>query len=293
VFVIANSLSNDANRFFRSRSNELIFEEYIGEGLDSLQVHLESPPFINRNVYLYPGRKYENSFSDTDTMRTIVLGRNEKKQVNFIQMNAGKGRLFIHLAPLAFSNYFLLHKNNIHYYEQALSAIPPHVTKITWNEYYLVKRSFKKEKPPGLYRVLFQYPAFKWGLLTAIFALLLFVLLEMRRKQRMIPVVVPLKNDSLDFIKTIGRLYYDQNDHVNLAKKMSVYFLDHLRSQYKIATQELDDSFVAIVHAKTGYPLDELKQITNFIQFSETAPAISDQQLTQFYKQLENFYQNT
>ncbi len=292
VFIIANSLSYDANRFLRSRSSELAFDEYFGEGLDSLQVQLENPPFINRSTYLYPGRKYENTFSMVDTMRTTILGRNEKRQVNFIQMNTGKGRLYVHLAPLAFSNYFLLHKNNVRYFEQALSVIPPNINRIAWNEYYLVKRSFKKEKSPGLYRVLFQYPAFKWGLLTAIFSLLLFVLLELRRKQRMIPVITPPKNESLDFVKTIGRLYYDQNDHVNLAKKMSVYFLDHLRSQFKITTHPLDESFVETVHAKTGYSVEELKQITSFIQFIETAPAISDQQLTQFYRQLENFYQN-
>lgn len=292
AFIIANSLSYDANRFFRTRSNDLVFDEYYGEGLDSLKVNLQNPPFINPTTYQYPGRKYEASFSEIDTVRTTVLGRNEDNKINFIQMNTGKGRIYVHLAPMAFSNYFLLHKDNIQYYEQALSVIPPHVSKITWNEYYLVKRSYKKEKEPGLYRVLFQYPAFKWALLTAMGTLLLFVLLELRRKQRMIPAVTPPKNDSLDFVKTIGRLYYDQNDHVNLAKKMSAYFLDHLRNQYKITTNALDESFVTTVHAKTGYPVEDIKQITSFIQFTEKAKIISDQQLSDFYKQLENFYQN-
>jgi hypothetical protein len=292
LFIIANSVAYEANRFFGTRTNDLVFDEYFGEGLDSLQVSLENPPFINSSSYLYPGRKFEASFAEIDTARTLVLGRNEKKLVNFIQMNTGSGKIYLHLAPMAFSNYFLLHKDNIHYYEQAFSVIPPHINKIVWNEYFLVKRNFKKEKEPSIYRVLFQYPSFKWGLLTALGTLLLFVLLEMRRKQRMVPVITPPQNDSLDFVKTIGRLYYDQNDHVNLAKKMSAYFLDHLRSQYKITTNALDDSFVTTVHAKTGYPVEEIKQITRFIRFTETAKFISDEQLSEFYQQLENFYQN-
>ncbi|MCU7548943.1 hypothetical protein OCK74_07435 [Chitinophagaceae bacterium LB-8] len=292
VFIIANTFSYEANRYFHTRTKDLVFDEYFGEGLDSLQLNLENPPFINHLAYQYPGRKYEASFIEIDTLRTNIMGRNEKKQVNFIQMNTGKGHFYLHLAPLAFSNYFLLHKDNIHYYEQVLSVIPPQVNKIVWNEYFLVKRSNKKEKDPSLYRVLFQYPAFKWGLLTALGALLLFILLEMRRKQRMIPEITPPINDSLDFIKTIGRLYYDQNDHVNLAKKMSAYFLDHLRNHYKITTQVLDESFVATVHSKTDYPKEDLKQITRFIRFTDTAKFISDEQLSEFYLQLENFYQN-
>ena len=75
----------------------------------------------------------------------------------------------------------------------------------------------------------------KWAaLLTAIFALLLYVVLEMRRKQRTIPVMTKPKNDSLEFVKTIGRLYHDKGDHKNLCRKMSAYFLEHVRNRYKL-----------------------------------------------------------
>ena len=62
----------------------------------------------------------------------------------------------------------------------------------------------KDEKKKSWISVLFSYPALKAALLTAIFTLLLYVLLGMRRKQRYIPVLTKPKNDSLDFVKTIG-----------------------------------------------------------------------------------------
>jgi hypothetical protein len=97
----------------------------------------------------------------------------------------------------------------------------------------------------------------------------------------------------MDFVKTIGRLYFDKGDHKNLAKKMSAYFLEHIRNQYKLPTHTIDDEFVIAVHNKTAYPESELKQIVHFIQFMQDAPAISEKQLSDFHKQLELFYQNT
>jgi hypothetical protein len=96
----------------------------------------------------------------------------------------------------------------------------------------------------------------------------------------------------LDFVKTIGRLYYDKQDHRNLAKKMSTYFLDHIRTTYKLSTQTLDDTFITALHAKSGYPEEGLKSIINFIKQIDTAQ-ITETPLFNFYKQLELFYLNT
>jgi hypothetical protein len=208
-------------------------------------------------------------------------------------MKVGNGGIFIHLAPLAFSNYFLLHKKNIDYYKNALSVIPQNVSAVVWNDYYLTKMRINKESDPSWFRVLFKYPAFRWGLLTAMGTLLLFVLLEMRRKQRMIPEWTKPKNDSMDFVKTIGRLYYDKSDHKNLVKKMGAYFLEYVRSRYKLSTHTIDEDFINAVHNKTSYPVTEIRSIVRFIQFADTAPAISESQLSEFHTQLELFYQNT
>src|SRR6266496_5711388 len=155
------------------------------------------------------------------------------------------------MEPLAFSNYFLLHKENMHYYENALSVISSTVKKIVWDEYYLYKKGNQTPRK-GWLTVLLGFPALKAALLTAIFALLLFVLLEMRRKQRYIPFLPKPKNESLDFVKTIGRLYYDKGDHKNLCHKMAAYFLEYVRSRYKLATNNLNENFIKLLQYKSG-----------------------------------------
>ena len=139
--------------------------------------------------------------------------------------------------------------------------------------------------------VLFQYPGLKWALLVAMFTLLLYVLMEMRRKQRLIPVMNKPKNDSLDFVKTIGRLYYEKGDNVNLCRKMASYFLEHVRNKYKLPTGTLDDEFVKKLQFKTGCEETEIQNIVSAIKALRTTTKMSDKQVADFHKKLESFYQ--
>jgi hypothetical protein len=109
----------------------------------------------------------------------------------------------------------------------------------------------------------------------------------------MIPVYAKPRNESLDFVKTMGRLYYDRRDHQNLAKKMSIYFLEHVRSTYKLPTHTLDEQFVEALNFKSGYPKEDLNQIILFIQYLQDSGSVDEQQLIHFHNQLESFYQNT
>lgn len=292
IYIIARDFSTAAQTTFNFSYGQDNFSALFDADSDSLRLRLGKPFFSSDSMYIYPGKKFESWFETIDTTHTAVLGRNESLP-NFIRMNVGDGAVFIHTAPLAFSNYFILHKNNIRYFEQALSVIPQNVTTVVWNEYYLNKKNRNRQKNPNWLNVLFRYPPFKWGFLTALSGLLLFVLLNSRRRQRMIPAHPKPKNESLDFVKTMGRLYYERRDHKNLAKKMSVYFLEHVRSTYKLPTHTLDDLFVDTLHYKSGYSKEGLNAIVSFIQQLQKNNGINEYHLINFHNQLESFYQNT
>jgi hypothetical protein len=297
VFIIAQSFSTEMQSAFHFTYAQNGLNSFLGINEDSLQVRLATPYFPSDSLYVYPGRKFESWFENLDSAHAVVLGRNQTYP-DFIRMDKGEGSFFIHSAPLAFSNYFILHKNNIHYFEQAMSVIPSNVNKVVWNEFYLVKKDTRSngndnDKEPNWLSVLLRYREFRWGFSLLLFLLLLWVLLNSRRKQRMIPDHPAPKNDSLDFVKTMGRLYYDRKDHHNLARKMGIYFLEHVRSTYKLPTHTLDDSFIETLHYKSGYAKEELSEIVSFIQYLQNKRAINENQLIHFHNQLEAFYQNT
>ena len=83
--------------------------------------------------YYYP---FLNSLSGYDTAFTRVLGVNENNQPNYIILFSGKGRIYLHVAPRIFSNYFLLTGDNYKYLENVLSYLRTDPKNIYWDEYY-------------------------------------------------------------------------------------------------------------------------------------------------------------
>ncbi len=301
VFISTRNLSYEAQRILELSSSPISTSDvmYNSSGqriADALVLKLSSPPFSNQRSFTYSGEKFNAWAFNTDTSLVTPLGTDEMGRTNFIHLRAGKGNIFLQLAPLAFSNYFLLQKDNQQYYENALSLISPTVKKVVWDEYYLTKRDYfdqSNKDSKGWMSVLFKFPSLKWALLTAMAALLFYVLMEMRRRQRYIPVVSKPRNDSMEFVKTIGRLYFDKGDHMNLCRKMAAYFLEHVRNRYKLPTTSLDEEFVRKLQFKSGYDYEQLNGIIAVIRSLTRTEKISEKGLISFHRKLETFYKNT
>lgn len=298
VFISARYISYAAEKILAYADDESDIRRQFRSSFkydlsDTLNISLLDPPYTGGyKEYKYPGKRFIGFFEKINIVTTDIIGSDEEGAPYFIHLRTGKGNFYVHLAPLAFSNYFILYKNNAEYYEKALSLIRPGVSKIVWDEYYLQKRDSRSnsaEKKSWL-KVLFRYPALRAALLTAIFTLLLYMLMGMRRKQRYIPVITKPGNDSLDFVKTIGRLYYDKGDHKNLCRKMAAYFLEHVRNKYKLPTGTLDEDFIKHLRFKSGVEEPEIRGIISFIKYIDDAPFIKNNELNDFHKQLESFY---
>ncbi len=301
VFVSARYISSTVDEFLRCGSNSPdFFTNYGGEQEDlKTRFTLNTPPFTDTVHYQYPGKTFHSYFSYVDKSTTQVLGFDDNGHPNFIRMKAGFGNFYMHLEPLAFSNYFLLHEKNMGYYEKALSLIGPDVKSIVWDEYFINKKLSEGESPKqkGWMTVLMNMKnaegekPFRAAFWLFILLLILYVIMEMRRRQRYIPVVRKPSNDSLDFVKTIGRLYYDRSDHRNLCRKMSAYFLEFVRTNYKLPTGMLNDDFIRLLHFKSGVAEKEITEIVHFISQLDQGANINERQLAAFHKRLESFYQ--
>lgn len=204
---------------------------------------------------------------------------------NILRYAIGKGHLTIHAAPMVTSNYFLLQSNNIHYLENFWNFFPKDIGTIYWNDYY--KRS-PQQSDLG---VLFRYPATRWAINVLLFTLLIFLVFESRRKQRIIPEIMPLVNSSVAFAETVGRLYYNKANHNNLAEKMVLQFLEWVRTHYFISTNKFDKHFEEQLQSKSGLPETIVLSMVELLREVQVErKPMSEEDLFYLYQTIQQFY---
>jgi hypothetical protein len=264
---------------------------FMGDQMDSLRVGVYSPTDAAYNSFGYPGDSYESYITSLDSQYTSVLGRDAAGHPNFIRISyKGGGAIYLHFAPLAFSNFFLLHGKNIGYYENALSYIPASTKQVIWNEYF--RYSNHSGSSFSALQYIFGNNGLRWAfwLLLLLFALI--YIFDSKRRQRMIPTIPALRNTSLDFVRTIGRLYFQRRDNRNLAAKMAVHFQDQVRTRYLLPVAALDDEFVRRLAYRTGYSKESLQEIVGYIRELPSRGYVPDEELIDFHRQLEAFYKH-
>ena len=292
VFISAFEMNSQLLKFINAASTEKNYSYHSYENYDSdtMRAQLVTPPFPGENVYRYPGVSVESYFKKTDGSISKVIGLSDKGAPNFIHLKKGNGNLFIHLSPIAFTNYFLLYDNNIQYFEKIFSQFPASTPLIIWDEYFNTPHS--RANNSGWFSAIMKNPYFRAGVLTALALLLIFVLTEMRRRQRIIPFIAKPANDSLEFVKTMGLLYYERGDHTNLAQKMSAYFLDHVRRRYKIFAKDLNPAFISELSYKSGVNQPLVESIIAQINRIHNEGICTDTELIALQNNIDEFYKN-
>ena len=263
---------------------------------DSLKINISDPVTKELHSFIYPGKAMDSYFHKMDSSITTIAGTDKQGRANFVQFSyEGGGTLSLHLAPLAFSNFFLLHKENHHYYELALSHVSSKSSKVYWDDYfrYNSRGSGNNQNEFSALGWVLKQDGLKEAIWLTVLLLLLIYLFESKRKQRIIPVIQPLKNASLDFVKTIGRLYLQRKDNRNLALKLKTHFLDQVRSRYNLQTSILDETFASRLSHKTGYDLHAMNQLIYAFQSAEEFTSMDDDELLSLNEQLENFQKHT
>ena len=252
---------------------------------DSGAINFVNPLLRSKKDYTFLSFTIDQYFSKLDTAKTIVLGVNDKDQPNFIKIIYGRGAFLVHSAPICFSNYFILFANNATYTAGALSYVPANVSKIYWDEYY--KMGNVSSTP---LKVFLKNDYLRWALRFAMAGLIIYILFQMKRRQRVIPVITPLKNSSLDFIKTVSNVYFNQKDNNSIGHKKLIYFLDFVRQRFYLPTSEMDQNFIEQLARKSGVAISEITGLVNLLNQVGTGNEVSDRVLLMIDQHIDNFY---
>ncbi|MCD7973570.1 MAG: DUF4350 domain-containing protein [Candidatus Azobacteroides sp.] len=228
-------------------------------------------------------------FKSFDLYHTTILGYSHKQGVaDFIRVQYGKGFFYLNTNPVAFSNYYVLNKETNKYAFTALSYLPVD-QPVVWDEYLKQGRVGENH----ILRELLSYPELKWAYYLALVEILAFVIFEGKRRQRVIPVYKPLANQTVDFVKVVGSLYYNKHNNTDIAMKRITYLLEYIRTHFYESTDNLNKEFIERLAEKTGCEkkfIQQMVETINKLKKQSDRDWMSNQDLITINDMIEEFY---
>ena len=221
--------------------------------------------------------------------RGATLAADAQGRPVLLRLDYGRGHFYLCSVPLAFGNYWLLRPRTAGFALATLSALPAG-RPVWWDEYQKQGRTGEQ----SVLRVVLAHPALRTAYYLLLGAGLLFVLVEARRRQRIIPIIRPLPNTTLLFTRTVAGLYRQGRNHAQIAEKKTALFLDFLRVRFQEPTPDLaDEAFRERLSQKAGLPRPRVDELVRLINFARTAPAVTDRELLILSRAIQDFKRET
>lgn len=253
-------------------------------GSDTARLHFSNPRLDTTTLYSYRRDNIHSFFYRADSVTPTVIARNDRGKPVTLLLKRGKGQMILNSTPLIFTNIHLLSGNNSRFASTTLSYLPR--KKIWWTEFYHLGRM--EARTP--LRFVLQNEPLRWAYYISIFSILGFMIFEAKRKQRIIPVIKPLTNTTVEFVATIGNLYFQRSDHKNLADKKILFFFDQIRSRFYLNTNLRDGHFIHALARKSGNSEENVNNLLNLIRRVQQKEVITSEDLVELNEKMELFW---
>lgn len=290
LFVSAKTIENRLLDTLNIETDNLISIDKIST---KPLVELVNSGLKTQSPFLYDQDIYNPYFSELDTLNATILGVSQlyndtlkikDPKVNYIRQPFGDGQILLHTFPEAFGNYFILKDKNYQYTQSLLAYINPN-QKILWDTYYKSGKTFYTS-PLFL---LLNNRYLKWAYYFVLIGVVLFVIFEGKRKQRSIPIIKPLKNQTLSFTKTISGMYFEKGKHKEIATKQNLLFLDYVRNVLRIPTNELNEKTIIDIAARSNNSIEDTKILFKYFDELNKKAKIEKEEVLKLYQLISIF----
>ncbi len=211
------------------------------------------------------------------------------------------GTFYFHSNPLAFTNIQMLDEVGKNYAESIFSHLD--AGDIYWDNYSQVRESFsrsvnrQRRRDPTMslssetpLKYVLENRHLSWAWFTLLGMGALYLMFRAKRRQRIIPIEEGNTNTSLEFISTIGALYFNKKNHKKLCIQKMRMFLSFVRNRYNVPTKKLDKAFAQQLSQKSGVSEDRINEVINYYANISKSSHVSDEKLKGFHQEIEEVY---
>ncbi len=222
---------------------------------------------------------------EDDSLSFKILSVNDLGKPIFIKRQYGDGAFYIHLHPEMFTNFAMVSQRNEEYAFKCLSYLPDY--DVLWDEYYKPNQTTEQSH----LKYVLKNAGLRNAYRIALFLLIAYTIFTAKRRQRIIPVINPLKNTTVEFAETVGRLYFQSKNNKNIAQKKYNYWTEHLRQHYFLNKDDIKAEHADSLAEKTGASAETIQRIIRLQETIEKIEQISDKTLSEFSGYIEDYYQ--
>lgn len=313
IFISSKVIPYDLMYYvYYMQCNDAFWDEYEEYADTSVSLNLIHPNLqdtagynysyiYNNDLAPYSWNYIDSVYFCEEYHSFIPLGAMNGKYINFVKVPYGKGAFYLHTAPIVFSNIQLLDESGLNYANKVFSHLSD--GPIFWDAKSRVEKGVAQrannnynqdprlsDKSPLKY--ILEQPSLAWAWYILLALAFLYLLFRAKRRQRIIPVVAENKNTSLEFISTIGSLYFMQQDHRRLCLQKIKLFYAFIRNHYQLSTNNIDEDFAENLATRSELPLSLINNILRFAKNVESSNFVSEKTLIDFHMETERFYQN-
>jgi len=212
--------------------------------------------------------------------------------VDCFRIKCGKGWFIFHFNPVLLSNYVLTGKDGYRYINSLFSQY--NKKTIIWDEYSklsLYNRGYGNSHETPL-RFILSERSLKWAWYLICIFVLIFIVVNAKRKQAFIPVMQINRNTTIEYLNSISVLYYQNNSLEFLADQIFKQLSIFLKHKYDISVDVKKQETVKLLALKSSVSEEKINELFTYYSYVKYSFDREKKELIKFYQLTEYFYKN-
>lgn len=249
--------------------------------------------FVKTDIedWTFYDNKYLCSAADSVIVYGYISTSSDSGYYNFIFIPYGKGGFYFHTNPLLFSNYYLRNFDHLKYTSKVFQHLQN--GNIYFDKFHKSYQDFNGKGAsdgPLVYILSQRSLKYGWYLLLGLTAL--YVLFRAKRNQKPIAILEEKKNTTLAYYKTVGSLYFQQQDPYKISLLMFRMFRIYVKEKYKISIKNNDENTVKLLSTRSKIREEHIEKLLSIDHYVNARPAVSKEDVISYYQKLNYFYLN-
>jgi|GEM_PF-139089 len=240
---------------------------------------------VNQSIFTISERriKFDSYLYSIDSNYTSVIASKGDTLPIAMKVQHGRGIFLLVSSPQLFTNYGIVKPESNKLITSILTLLPKNM--VLWSNYYKFNRTNVSSSP---LRYILSQEGLRWAYYLFLIVSSVYIIFSIKRTQRAIPIVKPYSNDTLDFVNTIGTLFFQSKDHRLIALKKIQYFFDFLRTNYYLNTSKFDKDFFEKASLKLQISMEDTISLFSKINGVLESDTIEEEEMKQLVLKIDS-----